>query len=137
MTVATELLERMAATLRQEIGPAVASAYPRTQAFMAAVVLEKLARQLTLAPAHERADAAELSRLFADLDAMMRMRSAPTAVRSVVREGVSGPSAEKVCRVIEALYRHRAELGPTFDTALARLRAAMRARVDRQMAYAR
>jgi hypothetical protein len=137
MTVATELLERMAATLRQEIGPAVASAYPRTQAFMAAVVLEKLARQLALAPAHERADAAELSRLFADLDAMMRMRSAPTAVRSVVREGVSGPSAEKVCRVIEALYRHRAELGPTFDTALARLRAAMRARVDRQMAYAR
>src|SRR5215211_7662650 len=125
VTATTELLERMAATLRQEIGPAVTGAYPRTQAFMAAVVLEKLGRQLALAPAHEQADAAELTRLFADLDSMARTGSAPAAVRSVVRDGVTGPSAEKVCRVIEALYRHRAELGPTFDTALARVRTAM------------
>ena len=39
MTLApAELLERMAPTLRKEIGPAVDGEYPRTQAFMAAQV---------------------------------------------------------------------------------------------------
>jgi hypothetical protein len=35
-----QLLERLATTLRRQIGPAVAEPYPRTQAFMASVVLE-------------------------------------------------------------------------------------------------
>ena len=43
-----ELLERIARTLKKEIGPAVEDAYPKTQAFMAAVVLQKLAGQLRL-----------------------------------------------------------------------------------------
>jgi hypothetical protein len=38
-----ELLGRLATTLREEIGPSVNGGYPRTQAFMAAVVLEKVA----------------------------------------------------------------------------------------------
>ena len=41
------------------------------------------------------------------------------------------------CRLIEALYAHRDALGaPTFDAALRRVRATLRARVDRQMEYA-
>jgi len=62
-----KLLERIAATLRRDIGPAVGAAYPRTQAFMAAVVLQKLGRQLALAEAHGAADAAEMKALIADL----------------------------------------------------------------------
>jgi tetratricopeptide (TPR) repeat protein len=38
------LLRRIAQTLRESIGPAVEAEYPRTQAFMAAVVLQKLGR---------------------------------------------------------------------------------------------
>jgi len=132
-----DLLERVATTLRQDIGPAVSSAYPRTQAFMAAVVAEKLARQLAVAAAHERADAADLVQLYANLDARVRAGSTPASVRALVREGVTDPSVANVCRLIEALYAHRTELGPTFDTALGMIRAVLRARVDRQMEYAR
>jgi hypothetical protein len=138
MTLPTsELLERMAATLRQDIGPAVTGAYPRTQAFMAAVVAEKVARQLALAPAHERADAADLVQLFANLDAVLRGASTVPAVRTVVREGVTQSTVANLCRLIEALYAHRTELGASFDTALGLVRTALRARVDRQMEYAR
>jgi hypothetical protein len=40
-----ELLQRIARTLKQDVGPAIEAEYPKTQAFMAAVVLEKLGRQ--------------------------------------------------------------------------------------------
>ena len=36
-----ELLRRLAQTLKHEIAPAVGEAYPKTQAYMASVVLEK------------------------------------------------------------------------------------------------
>jgi hypothetical protein len=134
---AEELLERIATTLRQDIGPAVSSAYPRTQAFMAAVVVEKLAHQLAVAAAHERADTADLVQLYANLDARLRAASTPPTVRRLVREGVTDSSVANVCRLIEALYAHRGELGPTFDTALGLIRTVLRARVDRQMEYAR
>ena len=86
-----ELLERLATTLRQDIGPAVTGAYPRTQAFMAAVVAEKLARQLAVAPAHERADAADLVQLYANLDA--RLRAEEVALCAVAGAGASLPVA--------------------------------------------
>jgi hypothetical protein len=132
-----ELLERMAPTLRKEIGPAVEGEYPRTQAFMAAVILEKVARQLALTPTHELADAVETAELVADLDGLLSAGSAPPAVRAIVTDDVAGGGDDALCRLIEALYSHRDALGaPTFDTALRRVRATLRARVDRQMEYA-
>ena len=62
-----EVLARMAATLRSEIGPAVEEPFARTQAFMAAVVLAKLAGQLAAAEADARADDRERDALVADL----------------------------------------------------------------------
>ena len=47
-----QLLERIATTLKRDIGPAVLGDYPKTQAFMAAVVLQKLGRQLGLLHMH-------------------------------------------------------------------------------------
>ena len=38
-----ELLERIVRTLKADIGPAIEEAYPKTQAFMASVVLHKIA----------------------------------------------------------------------------------------------
>jgi len=132
-----ELLERMAPTLRKEIGPAVDGEYPRTQAFMAAVILEKVARQLALTPGHQRADAAETAALVTDLDGLLTAESAPPAVRTIVTDEVAGGGDDALCRLIEALYAHRNALGAaTFDAALRRVRATLRARVDRQMEYA-
>jgi hypothetical protein len=134
---APELLERLAVTLRNEIGPAVEEAYPRTQAFMAAVVLEKLARQVALAAEHERANAAEMAQLFADLDATLPAGPTPRVVRAIVEEGVAHGDSDVLCRMIEALYRYQADLGrPAFDTSLQRVRTTLRARIDRQMEYA-
>ena len=131
-----EILERLAVTLRTEIGPAVEDAYPRTQAFMAAVVLEKLARQLALVRQHEQADVAEMAQLFADLDAMLPAEQTPRAVRAIVEEGAAHGDSEVLCRMIEALYRHEDDLGPRFDTSLQRVRTTLRARIDRQVEYA-
>ena len=132
-----EILERLSATMRSEIAPAVEGDYPRTQAFMAAVVLEKLARQLAAASDHERADAAEMSQLFADLDATLAAGHAPPAVRAAVEQGLGRADNEVLCRLIEALYAEREALGPAgFEAALGRVRTTMRARIDRQAEYA-
>jgi hypothetical protein len=134
---APELLSRLATTLREEIGPSVSAAYPRTQGFMAAVVLEKMARQLALASAHEHADRAEMAQLFTDLRSRLGAASTPPAVRAIVNERGNDDGSERLCRLVEALYAHRVALGPSFDATLGRVRATLRARVDRQMEYAR
>jgi hypothetical protein len=133
----TDLLARMATTMRTEIGPAVDGAYPRTQAFMAAVILEKVARQLALAADHERADAAETAQLVADLAALLSAESTPPAVRAIATGDLAGSGSEGLCRLIEALYAHRDALGRSvFDAALGRVRATLRSRIDREMEYA-
>ncbi len=131
-----ELLERMAATVRTEIGPSVDGAFPRTQAFMAAVVLEKVARQVALAPEHERADAADIALLFADLDAMLPAAATPPLLRAVVAQGLDRGDGAVLCRLIEALYAQRVELGPAFEVALGRVRTTLRAAIDRRVEYA-
>jgi len=132
----SELLGRISTTMREEIGPVVTGDYQRTQAFMAAVVLDKLARQLALTAVHERAEAADRGQLFADLDGLLPAGGAPADVRAAVDEGLAGGGGDVVCRLIETLYHHRAELAEAFGPALGRVRAASRARVDRQMQYA-
>jgi len=140
MTLSTaDLLDRLATTFRAEIGPAVDGDYPRTQAFMAAVVVQKLGRQTALAPDHERVDASERAQLFADLDALLPAERVPRDVRTVVDAGIEhhdhGPGT--VCRMIEALYAHRPALGTAlFDEALHRVRTTLRSAVDRRMEYA-
>ena len=132
-----ELLARLSTTLRSEIGPAVDGEYPRTQAFMAAVVTEKLARQIAVGPDHERADATDRAQLFDDLDALLPAGPTPPDVRAIVDEGLAGGDTAVVCRVIEALYANEQILGrPAFDAALGRVRATLRACISRQMEYA-
>ena len=66
-----QLLERLSTTLRRQIGPAVAEPYPRTQAFMASVILEKLARQLRTAAADAEADRADRQALVDELRSLV------------------------------------------------------------------
>ena len=86
-----ELLERLARTLKKEIGPAVGDAYPKTQAFMAAVVLQKLAGQLRLADEHAAAsqrDLQALAKRTRSLDGLPRYASCATGRRAY---GPPGP----------------------------------------------
>jgi len=131
-----ELLRRIAQTLKQEIGPAVLEAYPKTQAFMASVVLEKLARQLELAPAHAAAERSEVTALEGDLNAFFA-NDAPTGVAAAIAGLADAPNSIGLNAVVEALYAARGELGTDrFEQALGRVRQTLRAGVDRQMVYA-
>lgn len=125
-----ELLERIAGTLRTEIGPAVNGEYPRTQAFMAAVVIERIARGL-------RADDAvtqhELSDLSADLAHLGALDVG--AVRDAARSATDDAG---LVALIHAIYDACDELGThRFDGALQRVRATLRARIDRRVEVAR
>lgn len=130
-----ELLERMAGTLRHQIGPAVDEPFARTQAFMASVILEKLARQLSLAESHARADGEDRAALVKDLEKELGPQIAPS-LRSALT-AVKGGDDAGLSQLVAALYAEREHLGPErFATVLERLRRTLRARVDRQMEYA-
>jgi len=133
---ADDLLARMAGVLRQDIGPAVTETFPKTQAFMAAVILDKVAAGLRHAAAHAAADAADRQRLAADLDAMLS--AADPAPLHDAASGLTGADGDGALgRLVTALYTHRSELGEDrFDALLQRVRRTLRARLDRQLEVA-
>ena len=132
-----ELLERIARTLKKEIGPAVEDAYPKTQAFMAAVVLQKLAGQLRLADEHAAASQRDLQALAKELDPLTASQDTPPALRAAVHTVRQDLDTASVSGLIETLYATRSELGETrFADLMGRVRARLRARIDREMVYA-
>jgi len=132
-----QLLERIAAVLRQDIGPAVGAEYPRTQAFMAAVVLQKLGRQLACAEAHRAAEAADMDALVADLDSTLATAVVPPAIAAAVAALGRDRNDAALCALIGALYESRTTLGATrFDALLGRVRRTLRAGIDRRMEFA-
>jgi hypothetical protein len=132
-----ELLQRIANTLKRDIGPVIEDEYPKTQAFMAAVVLQKLGRQLGLERAHRAADAKDLGALLDDLRGSLAGGETPAGVTAAVQTLTGTRDAAAVCTLIEILYANRAELGAArFETLLGRVRETLRASIDRRMAYA-
>lgn len=132
-----ELLERLAQTLKREIGPAVEDAYPKTQAFMAAVVLQKLAGQLRLADQHAAASQRDLQELAEELDPLTVSQETPPALRAAVNTVRQNLDTASVSGLIETLYATRSELGEErFADLIGRVRARLRARIDREMVYA-
>lgn len=132
----SDLLRRIAELLRRDIGPAVEAEYPRTQAFMAAVVLQKLSRQLGLAGEHAAAEAADVAALSTDLRGLAEDGD-PAPVR-VALDGLGETrDAAALCRLIEALYAARPALGEArFAALLGRVRRTLRRSIDRRMAVA-
>ena len=129
------ILDAVAFTLRQQIGPQVGDPFAKTQAFMAAVVLEKLAGQLRAErTTHEAADA-ERRDLLAELRTLCPRPSAglDRAMKTLTNDGDDACWSE----LVRALYEERDRLGTSFDPALTRVRLTLRARLDRVLAYAR
>ena len=132
----SDLLERLAVTFKTEVGPAVEADYPRTQAFLSAVILQKLAMQLRLQAEHSELEARERRSLGQDLEQLLAETSAPApldvAFSSLLADGDAG-----LCRFIKALYAARETLGEAgFEALLGRVRLAMRRSLDRRLAYA-
>lgn len=132
---AAELLARMAIALRTEIGPAVEGEYPRTQAFMAGVILERISRELALADAHDAAAAADLAALRADLAPVLGGGSPPLR-RAFERWAEAGSSIAALAPLIEALYHCDGD-NVAVAGALDLIRPVLRRDIDRRMEIAR
>ncbi len=129
-----ELLRSLAVALRQRIGPSVDEPFAKTQAFMAAVILEKLAGQVANAAADGAIAASERAALVAELrDEVAGNATVLAALDVLAADG--GDAAWN--RAVTALYAERDALGaPAFDRLLGRVRVALRARLDRALVYA-
>ena len=136
MLPADELLARMSGLLRHEIGPAVSDPFPKTQAFMASVVLDKVAAGLRHGAAPAQANDADRRTLADDLR-VATTAADPAPLRAAI-DALPTPQGDgALASLVTALYAGRAELGPErFDTLLARVRQTLRARLDRQLEVA-
>lgn len=134
---ADQLLERIATTLRRDIGPAVDGEFPKTQAFMAAVVLQKLGRQIGLQALHGAADEDDNQALIDDLRSDFERAPVPAAVAAALTTFAGQRDASALSGLITALYEGRSALGETrFDLLIGRVRKNLRASIDRRMVYA-
>jgi broad specificity phosphatase PhoE len=129
MLAAHRLLEEIIASLRNVIAPAIPDPYPKAQAYMAAVILEFVARQV-----EERRDIAVekdniLTGLFGDLRTVLSGKPLPQAE--------DADQEARLCRLIEWLYAEKDRLGPeTFNAANQRVRAALRELLDQELKIA-
>ena len=137
-----ELLRRLSTTLRTDIGPAVTDEYTRTQAFMASVILERLARQVSLGPVHAAAEQADIDRLHPQLEKVLA--AAPPDVVARLAEARAARTVDSLGPLIAALHRWEAAsvagAGAGADRPVARslelIRPVLRADIDRRMEIA-
>ncbi|MBI3245728.1 MAG: hypothetical protein HYZ50_04375 [Deltaproteobacteria bacterium] len=129
MLTAHQLLNEIVASLRNVIGPAIPDPYPKAQAFMAAVILEFVSRQV-----EERHDiTAEketiLNSTFHDLSTVLSGQPFPSE---------TGLDQEaRLSRLIEWLYGEKDRLDPeAFNAANQRVRTALRALLDQELKIA-
>ncbi len=130
-----QLLGRIAKSLKTEIGPAVNAAYPKTQAFLTAVVLEKLAGQLKFEQEHTRIEDRELLILSRDL-IKIGEEDLPATLKNAIVQVNDELDIGSVSALIKILYDNKPVLNERiFDMLLGRIRKFLRSRVDRAMEY--
>lgn len=123
-----QLLQELVTSLRNVIAPAIMDPYPKTQAYMAAVILEFVARQVG-----ERADIATSKQ--AALDTLFERLAEFNSLKPVV--GAAPPSEAHLCELIERLYAERETLGEEAFAAANRLvRETLRRLLDQDLTIA-
>ncbi|WP_423922831.1 hypothetical protein [Candidatus Poriferisodalis sp.] len=131
-----QLLSRLADTLRSQIAPAVDDEFARTQAFMASVILQRLAKQARFEDEHHTAEIADVAALADQLDAVFATGGSATDVPAAVTDAVARmrvqASISAASEVIDALYRWDPS-HPLAAAALAATRHALRRDIDRRM----
>ena len=143
-----KFIDEIIASLRNVIAPAIADPYPKAQAYMAAVILEYVTRQV-----EERTDAVaekqrELAALFHNVGKTLADHGFSQVVSTVLDDGQSetalDPAQEVqaqekcLCRLIETLYAHREEMGPELFAELnQRVQASLRRLLDQELKVVR
>jgi len=125
MIPSKQLLNEVIASLRNVIAPAVADPYPKSQAYMAAVILEFIARQVEERTDIEKAKDAELVALFGEVSHLTGADK--------IKSG-EAPSEAALCALIERLYNERERLGEdAFKVANGLVRASLRRLLDQEL----
>lgn len=128
MIPAKQLLNEIVSSLRNVIAPAIIEPYPKAQAYMAAVILEFVARQV-----EERGDIAEgkqaaITALFNDLSQL-------AVVNRIASENPT--TEEGLSQLIERLYAERPHLGEeAFAAANHVVRQTLRQLLDQELKVA-
>ena len=131
---AEQILQALAVTLRTSIGPNLADPFAKTQAFMAAVVLEKLAGQLVASAADAAAGAKEHSELVQDL--RTALQTTPNLAVGNALDRLAELDCDRNWNVlIEEIHAQREALGTAHESLLSQVRVVMRARLNRALAY--
>jgi hypothetical protein len=129
MLSAQRFLDEVIASLRNVIAPAISDPYPKSQAYMAAVILEFVSRQVEERSDITRAKEQALSALFRDLSSLLGHRGLPE------RDGEEQEA--RLCHLIERLYAERNRLGEeAFAAANRRVRQALRQLLDQELKIA-
>jgi hypothetical protein len=132
-----ELLDRMATAMRRDVAPHVDDEFARTQAVMSAVILAKLSSQLQTSGAGAAAAAEEHVVLPEQVRAALGA-DPPSALAAALDALLADGSTRCWNDVVAAMWSSRDELdAATFDRSLGVIRATLRARLDRALAYAR
>lgn len=129
MLPAKILLTEVISSLRNDIGPAVKDPHAKSQAYMAAVILEFVSRQLEDGSDLESVAQIALTELFDDLSRIQEL------AEIVERDGPDLRS--RLCHTIEALHGARGQIAPqAFERANRRIRLALRQLLDAELKIA-
>lgn len=129
MLPAKILLTEVISSLRNVIGPAVKDPHAKSQAYMAAVILEFVSRQLEDGSDLESVAQIALTELFDDLSRIQEL------AEIVERDGPDLRS--RLCHTIEALHGARGQIAPqAFERANRRIRLALRQLLDAELKIA-
>jgi hypothetical protein len=128
MIPAKQLINEIVNSLRNVIAPAINEPYPKAQAYMAAVILEFVSRQVEERGDIQQQKHSALSELFHDL--------VDFDIDGPV--GGGGQGEQRLSRMIEWLYQRLESLGEeTFSAANQRIRSALRQMVDQELKIAK
>jgi hypothetical protein len=120
--------------MRAEVGPAIESEPAKTQAFMAAVILNRVGRELLGSDARAAEDAADQATLIAALRSALEA-SEVESVRAAMARFVNERSDSALGALVRSL--HPIQDDPSAREALTAIRMTLRARLDRELEYAR
>ena len=131
MLSAKLLVGEIVSSLRQVIGPAISEPYPKAQAYMAATILEFVARQIEergASDSREREREAVPESLFDDIG----KRDLPARIASVDSRDGAAP-----LELIKRLYQARGEIDESlFAAANRRVRRALRVLLNLDLEFA-
>ncbi|MBV8454346.1 MAG: hypothetical protein JOZ29_19040 [Deltaproteobacteria bacterium] len=124
-----QLMSEIVNSLRNVIAPAIDEPYPKAQAYMAAVILEFVSRQVEERADIEQQKDAALDALFDDL----------VNLADISRFGGGQAEGEmRLCHLIQWLYEQRGRLGEAaFADANQRIRRTLRLMLDQELKIAK